>query len=244
MWKRNQSMMAELAKRDFINKVIFVNPILSVLGDLRIKHNKLNSISRIKSKLFAMKLSPKISIFTPKSIIPYRKYLAKLKNIETRIIAKICFKIIKRLNSDNPYILFMNCPNVFSDDLIDPLLKGASLSIFDFSDDFLELGYIRETIEIFRRNTEKYARAADIVITVNEHLRLKYRILNPNIYVIRNATNYSNFDRREYIKIDYFEKLKEDKSPIIGYSGIANMSRIDADILDFLIKQYVNGHQN
>jgi hypothetical protein len=226
MWKRNQSMMAELASCDFINRVVFVNPVFSIL--------------RIKDKRITEKVSSNIFVFTPKNIFPDRKYFALLKNIEKRIIAKISLKIIKRLNSDKPYIFFMNCPNAFSNDLIDTLLEGASLSIFDFSDDFLELGYIKETLEVFRFNIEKYARAADIVITVNEHLRLKYRTLNPNIYVIRNATNYSNFDRKEYLIIDYFEKLKKSKSPIIGYSGIANMSRIDADILDFLIKQRPN----
>ena len=237
MWKRNQSMMAEFTKHDFINKVIFVNPILSVMGVLRNKNSMLHSSSRIKSKFIAAKIPSNIYVFTPKNIIPHRKYFTPVKTIETRIIAKMSLKIIKRLNSDKPYILFMNCPNAFSHDLMAALLKDASLSVFDFSDDFLELGYSKETIEAFRRNIVMYARAADIVIAVNEHVRLKYRSLNPNTYVIRNATNFSNFDRKDYKPIDYFEKLKNNRNPIIGYSGIANMSRMDANILDFVIKQ-------
>jgi hypothetical protein len=237
MWKRNQSMMAALATCDFINRVVFVNPIFSILNALKIKNGKFYSTLGIKNKLITKKVSSNIFVFTPKNIFPDRKYFAQLKNIEKRIIAKISLKIIKRLNSDKPFILIMNCPNVFSNDLIDILIKDAHLSIFDFSDDFLELGYIKETIESFKRNIEKYSRVADIVITVNEHLRLKYRVLNPNIYVIRNATNYSNFDRKKYKKIECLEKLKRSNSPIIGYSGIANMSRLDENILDFIIKQ-------
>jgi hypothetical protein len=237
MWKRNQSMMAELAKSEFINRVIFVNPIFSIPSILRAKNNKLNSTSKITDKLITKKFTSNIYILTPKNILPDRKYLSLLKNIETRTIAKITLKNIKRLNSEKPYIFFMNCPNVFSNDLIDILIKNAHLSIFDFSDDFIELGYTKEKIKIFKRNVEKYCRAADIVITVNEHIRLKYSFLNPNIHVIRNATNYSNFDRKNYKSVDFLEKLKSCESPIIGYSGIANMSRIDENILDFVIRQ-------
>jgi hypothetical protein len=114
------------------------------------------------------------------------------------------------------------------------------LSIFDFSDDFLELGYNKETLENFKSNIEFYTPAVDIVLTANEHISLKYKNLNPNIHVIRNATNYNNFDRKTYRPIDYLEKLRTKKRPIIGYSGTANMSRIDASILDFAIEQRPN----
>jgi hypothetical protein len=125
-------------------------------------------------------------------------------------------------------------------DLVDFLLKGASLSIFDFSDDFLELGYNNKVLENFRRNVELYTPVVDFVLTANEHISLKYRSLNPNIHVIRNATNYHNFDRKSYKPVDHLEKLRNSKRPIIGYSGTANMSRIDASILDFVIKQRPN----
>ena len=148
--------------------------------------------------------------------------------------------IIKLLNSDKPYILFMNCPNIFSNDLLDILLRNARLSVFDFSDDFVELGYGKDTLETYRNNSLKYARAADIVVTVNDFVRNKYKYLNSNIYVIRNATNYYNFDRKQYNKVDFMEKLKKEGNPIIAYSGIANMSRIDTAILDFLLDRKPN----
>jgi hypothetical protein len=107
MWKRNQSMMAELAKLEFINRVTFVNPICSVLSLLRIKNSITNSKARIKNVFITTKISPNIFIYTPKNIIPHRRYLTSLKTIETIIIARIGLKIIKRLNSDKPYILFL-----------------------------------------------------------------------------------------------------------------------------------------
>jgi hypothetical protein len=131
----------------------------------------------------------------------------------------------------------MNCPNIFSHYILDELLKNAELSIFDFSDDFVELGYGKQSIELFRRNIAKYAKAADIVLTVNDHIKNKYASLYSKIHVIRNATNYYNFDRKSYKSVDFFERLKSSKNPIIGYSGIANMSRIDVGLLDFLLEE-------
>jgi hypothetical protein len=57
----------------------------------------------------------------------------------------------------------MNCPNIRSPFLIDTLLEKAELSLFDFSDDFSELGYDERTRELFHQNATKYAGAANIV---------------------------------------------------------------------------------
>ena len=225
-------MMAEISKCDFIHKVIFVNPLTSIKSLLR-KNGNPDLASNITTKVFPLRVTSKISVYTPVNILPYRKYLMPLKKIET----KIMLKIIRQMDSDMPYILFMNCPNIFSHYLLDELLKNAKLSFFDFSDDFVELGYRKETLEDFRNNITKYAQAADIVITVNDHIREKYESINSNIHVIRNATNYDNFDRHEYKSIDVLERVKDSKKPVIGYSGLANMSRINSDLLDFLLEQ-------
>jgi hypothetical protein len=223
MWKRNQSMMAEIAKKKFINKVIFVNPIISIY-----RLFLSNRSSQSPEKIF---------LYSPSYIIPYKSYFYLFKKIENKLVSKISLKNITKLGLDKPYILFLNNPNVLPLDLIKNLLKCASLTIFDFSDDFLELGFGKIKIETFRSNIEAYVPAADIVIAVNEHIKKKYRFLNPNIHVIRNATNYWNFDRNDFESIDFLENIKKPGHPIIGYSGIANMSRIDERILDFIIKQ-------
>ncbi len=233
MWKREQSMMAEISKCDFINRLIFVNPNTSIRGIFKRRNGNRNADSNLLSKLLPSKITPKIFVYTPLNILPNRKYLAVLKRIET----KIMLKIIRLLNKDKPYIIFMNCPNIFSHYILDELLKNTALSIFDFSDDFVELGYGKKAIGFFRRNIAKYAKAANIVLTVNDHIKNKYTPLYSDIHVIKNATNYYNFDRKSYKSIDFLERVKQNKKPIIGYSGIANMSRIDVGLLDFLLEK-------
>jgi glycosyltransferase involved in cell wall biosynthesis len=131
----------------------------------------------------------------------------------------------------------MNCPNIASHNLLDRILEQSTLSIFDYSDDFAELGYDERTRELFHQNATKYAGAANMVLAVNEHIKEKYSHLNSNIQVIRNATNYSNFDREHFTPIEFLEKIKQANNFIIGYSGIASFSRIDTSLLDFLIEK-------
>ncbi len=196
-------MMAEISKYDFINRLIFVNPGISIRSMLIRKNNNSKVTSGITSKFFPSRITPKIFVFTPKNILPNRKYLTVLKRIETEIM----LKVIRYLNNHKQYIIFMNCPNIFSHYILDELLKNAELSIFDFSDDFVELGYGKQSIELFRRNIAKYARVADIVLTVNDFIKKKYTSLCSNIHVIRNATHFDNFDRKSYKHIDFLENM-------------------------------------
>ena len=233
MWKRNQSMMSELSKCDFVNKIIYVNPLFSIRNLLNRRNGNLATSLNNYQKLLPYYVTDNLVVYTPLNILPYKKILNPFKKLGTEII----LNIIKRLNADIPYIIFMNCPDIFSNYILDELLKKAELSIFDFSDDFLELGHKNEYNDLLRTNIKKYAKAADIVITVNEHVQRKYAYLNSNIHVLRNATNYNNFDRKDYKPVDCLEKIKKSGKPIIGYSGIANLSRIDSELLDYLISK-------
>ncbi len=226
LWKRNQSMMAEMSKFDFINRLIFVSPLVPIRSLLIRKNSSLNATAGISSKLFPSKI-------TPLNILPYRKYLNVLK----RIVAKIMLKIIRRLNNHKPFILFMNCPDIFSNYILDELLKDTVLSIFDFSDDFMELVTVQKSREEFNFNITRYARAANIVLTVNDHVKQKYDFLNKNIHVLRNATNYSNFDRNSFKPVKFLAKIKNGGKKIIGYSGSFNMYRTDCNLLDFLLEK-------
>ena len=230
MWKRNQSMMAEMAKLDFVQNLVFVNPLISLRNLFKEQSNPVYGEGVVRS-IFPQTISSKIKVYTPVTWIPFKRYSSILMTIEDRIT----LTVIRLLNRQRPYILFLNCPNFSSNLIVDELSKGASLTLFDFSDDFSELGYDVATRETFRENSLKYAKKADVVLTVNEHIKRKYSAVNDNIHIVRNATNYKNFDRSRFEPIEKLEVLKKSGKPIIGYSGIANLGRIDSTLLDYLI---------
>ena len=236
MWKRNQSMMAEIAKSDFINNVIFVNPDIWIPRLFTPKSRTFNTSSGFASKLFPQRRASKVWEYTPLRLFPLKACFTTAKKVETQIM----LRIIWRLNSDMPYILFMNCPNIYSSSLLDELLKKSELSIFDFSDDFVELVLSKERKEVFLSNIRKYGQASDIILTVNNHLKDKYDFLNKNMHVIRNATNYYNFDRKSYKLVDFLERVKNKGQPILGYTGWIHGGRIDSDLLDYLLEKRPN----
>ena len=236
MWKRNQSMMAELSKCDWVRQVLFVNPIVSLRNRFARAREKFSVSIEARNHVFPWKVSPKIVVYQPVAFLPLKTTFPSLKNIEEQIM----YRVIRYLNSERPYILFMNCPNIESHHLLDRILGKSKLSIFDFSDDFAELGNDRRTRELFHHNSTKYASAATMVLAVNEHVKNKYSYINSNIHVIRNATNYENFNRETYRTIEALEAIKRNGGPIIGYSGIANMGRIDREVLDCLLSQRPN----
>lgn len=238
MWKRNQSMMAEMSKWDFIHQLIFVNPTVSFRTLFSRKENPTSQPPGTTHKNIRTKISSKISVYTPISFLPGKHLLPVLGKIENQIIVKM----IRQASKGKPYILVMNCPNISSPEILDRLLEKAELSLFDISDDFLELGYGTDARELFKRNMTKYIKAADIVLTVNEYVKNKYAHLNARMQVIRNGTNYDNFDRRNYKAIDALERFKQNNAPIIGYIGIANMGRIDAGLLDYLLEKRPDWH--
>ena len=239
MWKRNQSMMAEISKWECIDKLIFVNPRISIKDKLwrnrTASIDSENSIWRLM-EFFPFKFSSKIYIYSPISFLPFKNTFSIFSKIEDLIT----LKIIRHLNNEKPYILFMNCPNIFSHDLLDELGGEAEMSVFDFSDDFSELGFGENTKALFWQNSTKYAKKASLVLTVNEHVKQKYTFLNSNTHVIRNATNYDNFEKANFEKVEVLEALKQSEVPIVGYSGMANLGRIDSQLLDFLIEKRPN----
>jgi len=232
--------MAEMSKWECIDRLIFVNPRISIRSKLirnaKAIINDSNDSIGVNDKIFPLKFSSKLYIYSPISFLPFKNVFPVFSRIEDRIT----LKIIRHLNNGKPYILFMNCPNIFSHYILDELLGKAELSIFDFSDDFSELGYGKDIQALFRCNANKYAKKADLVLTVNEHIKNKYSFLNSNIHVIRNATNYDNFQRTSFEKVEVLEALKDAGVPIIGYSGIANLGRIDSQLLDFLMEKRTN----
>ena len=230
MWKRNQSMMAEMAKFDFIDKVIFVNPDISLRQML--KQTKKNGNKGFLKRFFFSRVHQGVWNYTLFHVLP----VSIQNKVFERIESRWHLHQLLRLNENTPFILFMNCPNSRYPYPLDELLKIAELSIFDLSDDFIELVHNNQGKALYSHNIKRYLSAADLALAVNGYLKNKYTPINTNIHIIKNATNYSNFDRKKYRAVPLLDNMKSEKKPIIGYSGICNISRIDVVLLDFLLR--------
>lgn len=225
MWKRNQSMMAQISKFSYIQNLIFVNPEQNI---------RKRFSNKTTTNLLPSKISNGLWVYSPYRIFPFKKQLPSLQRVED----KFYYTILKWLIRGKPYILFMNNPIKTNDYMQDRLLADASLSIFDLSDDFVE--YFNDANDHKRKrclgNLNKYAGAADMVLAVNEHVKTKYSYLNAQIQVIRNATNYDNFNRKTYDGVTFLDELALNNTTVAGYSGGIRENRIDFNLLDFILQ--------
>jgi len=126
MWGRNQSMMAEIAQFHLIHNVIFVDPLLSIRKVFMQKSKHLNTSSHIAGKLFPSKKTSKIWEYVPLTFLPFKRRFSALEKLENRIN----LNIIRLINSNMPFILFINSPKNSLQYLLDELLKKSGFVNF------------------------------------------------------------------------------------------------------------------
>jgi glycosyltransferase involved in cell wall biosynthesis len=226
-------MTAQIAKFSFVDKVIFVNPIRS-LRNTRAENNLLTGEAlKPGIDILPSKQSSNIWVYSPYRFLPLKRHFRFLEKMEERIF----YRVINHLNLNSPFILLINDPIKSSEYLLRHLLKRAHLSIFDFSDDFVEYFVDKDDPRRSRclENIKQYAGAVDIVLTVNQHVKDKFHYVNEQIEVLKNATNYDNFDRKAYAAVDFLEPIKNLGSPMVGYTGGIRKNRIDFDLLDHVL---------
>jgi len=227
-------MMAEVSKFDYIHRIIFVNPIRSIRDIFKKRSNRGKTVSIFLGEFISSKVQKKIWSYVPLHFLPLKNKFGLLDRIEKSLI-RLC---IKTLNAGRPYILFINNTKPYFHFIISELMKNAVIIVFDFSDDFVEyFGPDRlASRKVYLEHIKKYAKAADIVFSANDHIKRKYEHLNQNIHVIRNATNFNNFHREKYRSVDVLERIKSKNRVLLGYTGTINNLRLDFQIIDLLLK--------
>ncbi len=222
--------MAQVAQFDFVDKVIFVNPVNSPKKSWENNTIRHDAASNFDRNLFPSNHHANIKIYSPRRFFPLKKFFPKLDIVENHLF----YHVINRMNQGRPFILIINDPIKSVDYLLRKFQKRAGLSIFDFSDDFVE--YFKDKTDCRRsiclKKINNYAGNADVVLTVNRHLKEKYGNLNKHISILKNATNYDNFSRKAYLPVDFLEKVQKLNRPIVGYSGGIRENRFDFKLLD------------
>jgi glycosyltransferase involved in cell wall biosynthesis len=241
MPKRNQMMMSYLSRLESIDRVIFVNPdlwLFQLIEGLREKLSPANhKLYRFTLKSVVPKrVEDKIYTITPFYFIPFLGKSIILRNFQTRIQ----YQIIKSFLNTKDYILFLNDFNSETNHkkLVNKFLKKASLTVYDWSDDFVEFFKDEKGRKAVRQTCEKYLKSVDVVFTVNAELGLRAKEHNPHSYTVLNATDYDNMSRACGDGLEIPRVLKTLSRPLIGYIGWIVAVRMDSEILKYVAKQH------
>ncbi len=230
MWKRNQQMVAWLARAPWISRALFVNPDarLAQLLTHPLRELRAPAGERWKS-LLPQAVDEKVRTFTV-CRLPYASRLPTLDRLTRRLLRRVMRDYVA-----GDFLLLINTPLDPADPDLRPLFEQAALRIFDWSDDFEEFAADAAERLAVRRACTYYLRHADLVFTVNERLRERARALNPAAYTVRNATSFSNFSRAATAALPVARPVRRLPRPVVGYMGWLNEQRLDQAIIEHLV---------
>jgi glycosyltransferase involved in cell wall biosynthesis len=230
MWKRNQSLVAELARRPWVRRVLFVNPDVWLGALVRNPRRELSGLRWFYWKgIKPYRAAANTVVFTL-CHWPYAGRSRAIGAFERRLVAAMT----RRFTAD-PYVLLVNRPEDPEGPLVAPLFERASLRVFDWSDDFEELVDREDERNEFRDHCAFFLRRCDLVLAVNERLARRARPYGRAVEVVRNATHYDILARAASPDIEVAEALRRLPRPIIGYMGWLNRARLSSEILEALV---------
>lgn len=227
-WKRNQTITSMLSKHAIIDQVLFINSEVWLSDFIRnpifeLSEPQINKWNALKLR----KVQNKIKAFTPVRLPAFER--VKLVEYFNEKLNNLVFN--KYLSK--PFILLINDPQANQND-VDRCAEKSSFTIFDWSDDFVEFSNDLEERKICASKCKKYCEISNVVFTVNERLRSRAKYYNVEAYTIRNATNcFTFYNKLQNIQVK--KKLKNSHNFLIGYVGWLNSSRLDLDLLNYII---------
>jgi len=229
-WKRNQTITYMLGELDLFDQVLFVNSEVW-LGNLLRDFNQQMSQPHINNwkAVLPRKVSKKIIAYTP-VYFPFKDRFALIDKLTSCLNNKVVRRYIKK-----PFVLILNNPQITTKKL-DFLLHKSILTIFDWSDDFVEFSSNQNERVICSNTCKHYCQQSDIVLTVNEKLRDKALSYNEHAFTIRNATNFFTFQKPSY-STEKYSKIKRSGKPVIGYIGWLNSLRLDLDLIHYIVQE-------
>lgn len=225
-WKRNQTLFYLLSSMEQVKSALFVNPLVWIADFFRSPCLIREDRSRY---LFTRAVDAKIKIKTP-VYLPLATKCEQLKRLNHFINSR-CFLT----SGDDKIILILN--DLQADrDLVDMVADKAFLTIFDWSDDFVEFSNNEEERIVCQKRCEYYCTKSDFVLTINEDLRERALAFNENAFVIRNATNFFTFSnncKNSAVSL----KIRSYGDKVVGYIGWLNSLRLDLDLIYFIAER-------
>lgn len=157
-----------------------------------------------------------------------------LHNWNEQVILNTIQKLIDKYKIER--YIYLNC---FNPSVAATLPRSFSpiLNIYQCIDDMTQEVY---TAKHWARLEEKAITTADLVLVTSKKLQRLKQPLNPDTYVLHNAVDASIFSKTLEAKYSKPEELKGIETPIIGFTGNMDGSRID----HVLLKKIAETHED
>ena len=227
--KRSVPLVLALLRNKVVDRALYVNPPLHLSALVRGGDSAANWQ---RLRFCWPRRSGPVVVFTPCYLLPQR--CRKMNGWLGRLQANV-LKLILRLR---PYVYINTNP---MEPELQPAFADAEVECLDMYDDFEQIvsaDEIRRGEHTRIRNAVNAdAHRADFVIAVNSLLADRFRKMGLRAEVLRNAVDFSMFNRDREPTPEPPVALRALPRPIIGYMTGQVDTRIDWELVDFLRQQ-------
>lgn len=223
VWTRRQRFMNMLAEQG--NKVLFVEPPISIVTLLRFPEGSFNPTLKPKIK----KIKENLNVLTPPLLLPFQAISRLINRMNQLILGNLVSSCQRRLSFCQP-ILWMYSPAYA--DILGKV--RARMLVYDCVDEFSEYpGFNKHLILNLER---KLVMEADIVFVTAKGLLSKRRRLSPNTFYLPNGVDVQHFSQAQNRDLKIPSEISKLLRPILGFVG-GIYEWVDLDLIEYLAKQ-------
>jgi glycosyltransferase involved in cell wall biosynthesis len=235
VWRRNQNVVARLAKRHPDSRILYVNLPIDLSNSLR--RGKLGVVLKQWKPVDPQPLPdlPNVHLFSTVKLFPNTLTAGRLTNYA--MARSQIRKAAKQVGLRDP-LLYIN--PYFAAHMVGRM--GESAVIYDVGDDWAAMDDITERMRrLVLKEDTSLANDADAVIVVSEHLAAMRRKILDEVHLIPNGVNVAAYRGVAEHTMDRHPTTRGWKSPVLGYTGTLHSDRINADVLLAVARAFPEG---
>ena len=223
IWRRNQPVAAELARRFPQNKLLFVGLARDVSHAVRKREWR-----SLFEKTADVPESPNISVIKPPKFLPNTIPACRLLN--ERLTRWYVRRAAKKLGIQNP--IFWTNPQ-YTVHMVGRMNESGV--IYDIGDDWTQFTQSPAETRLVAWQDKTLCRRADAVIVVSQRL---YDLKKPLARCIELIPN--GVDVEGYAQVDHARKANPE-APAFGYTGTLHVDRVNTDLVLDVARAFPQG---
>jgi len=227
-------MMATLAERPAVERIVFFNPEVAAADAGQVLHD-LKTLRRHSWRgVVPSHPHPKIDVQTPVHWLPLRRRSARMAELDHQLVRSRLLAAA----GNRPFILFVNGVREETIETSDLIADEAILRVFDWSDDFAQFPRDPAAKTHVEALTGRCLDRADLVLAVNENLAARARARGRRVELVINATGLSPREAAGPGAAEAARLARDLRRPILGYSGFINEHRVDRELVLALARRH------
>ena len=222
IWRRNQFICDELARRDSQRRILFVGLPRDMSNAFR--HGRFRELINGSKPVSASR--PNIILASPTKLLPNTITLGRWWNEAS--FRRHVRRRMQQLEFHKP-LLWINAHSAVH--MVGRM--GESGVVYDITDDWTTLTQSARLTQLITRQDQELCRRADAVIVCSERLREMKAGVARQLHLIPNGVNAGHYSAVQSLP----EQANRWKHPVVGYVGTIHPDRIDVSLVEGIARE-------